>query len=135
MTKRTLRSKKTRAKARPLARVAKKSRRAPTGFSEPKTAASVLATPTEPTFTLSQIKRLFGDTYGGDFNPGLTAALCALDDVARTVRVCIEALPRGDDSPACAVGELLEQLWSRVEGATAVLNACRVPALRTDGAP
>jgi hypothetical protein len=95
----------------------------------------VLATPAEPTFTLKDLSRLFGDSYGGNFDPALTTALCALDDVRRTVRVCIEALPyQGDDSPIDPVRELLEQVWSRSEGACAILNACRVPALSEGGA-
>jgi hypothetical protein len=82
----------------------------------------------EPTFPLSQITRLFGGNYGGNFDPVLTMALNAMDDVRRTVRVCIEALPhQGDDSPIDPVRELLEQVWERSEATCGILNAIRVP--------
>jgi hypothetical protein len=91
------------------------------------------ASSSEPTFTLSQIARLFGETYGGDFDPALTIAINALDDVRRTVRVCIEAMPYADAAPIDPVRELLEQVWARAETGCEVLNSCRVRALQTNG--
>lgn len=117
----TIKRKKT---ARPLSYARSAKSRTPTKRAEGQPTGAVSP------ISLTHIAKLLGGGYGGDFDPALTMALCALEDVRRTVRVCVEALPdRGNDP----VRELLDALWERADAACGILNAHRVRGLPAGG--
>lgn len=148
MTKKILRTKSHKSK-KPLAYAAKAPRRRSIGTArQPKTAAvpaqteheirtklaaaegagaPVLAPPkpTERTFTLAEFAHVFGDNYGDSNDPGnpLAVALCALDDVARTLYTTNAALAQGQDG--AGLENILTNAWHRVRAACDILEGYR----------
>ena len=86
---------------------------------------------TEPTFTLEEVHRMVGDNYSmadeGDMADPMSFAIDAFDDIVRTTRVCIEALPvTNDTSTIDPVSCLLTQVWHRAETIGNMLNKIRL---------
>lgn len=83
-----------------------------------------------PSFTLAEVHNMVGSNYSAypeDMGDALSFAIDSFDDIHRTVRVCIEALPvTGDDSPIDPVSYLLQQVWHRSETVGNMLNKIRI---------